>query len=173
MDGLDVVGAPIVLLATNRPDSLDPAVVRDGRVDLKIRVGRPGMNEVEKIFRLNLKGKPIGLIGDDLPAFGALTLFADERPLAEVVCPKGERHRMFHHHAVNGAMVANICTRATQFAIRREINGGMVKGMLKADISSAISDSWKSMKDIDISNELQDFMDARAIQKAIDIRRVG
>src|SRR6478735_8570480 len=57
MDGLEDSGA-FVILGTNRPDSLDPAIVRDGRIDRRVRVGRPDRKSTLDILRLAMRGRP-------------------------------------------------------------------------------------------------------------------
>ncbi|MCK7534406.1 MAG: AAA family ATPase [Marinilabiliales bacterium] len=70
----------LVLLATNRADILDPAVVRDGRVDVKVYVSRPTLESAGEIFNIHLKGVPLadGLKKEDIAASAAKRLFSDE-----------------------------------------------------------------------------------------------
>ncbi|WP_462185854.1 MULTISPECIES: ATP-dependent zinc metalloprotease FtsH [unclassified Frankia] len=60
MDGFDVKGGVILIAATNRPDILDPALLRPGRFDRQIVVDRPDLLGREAILRVHSKGKPIG-----------------------------------------------------------------------------------------------------------------
>ena len=60
MDGFGVNEGIIVLAATNRPDILDPAILRPGRFDRKLAVGRPDVKGREDILRVHAKNKPIG-----------------------------------------------------------------------------------------------------------------
>ncbi|MDK2896194.1 MAG: cell division protease FtsH [Candidatus Atribacteria bacterium] len=59
MDGFDVNQGVIIIAATNRPDILDPALLRPGRFDRQIPVPRPDLNGREAILRVHLKGKPL------------------------------------------------------------------------------------------------------------------
>ncbi|MEC8405729.1 MAG: ATP-dependent zinc metalloprotease FtsH, partial [Actinomycetota bacterium] len=59
MDGFDVTGGVILIAATNRPDILDPALLRPGRVDRQIAVERPDLNGRYEILKVHAKGKPI------------------------------------------------------------------------------------------------------------------
>lgn len=60
MDGFGVNEGIIVLAATNRPDILDPAILRPGRFDRKITVGRPDVKGREEILAVHVKNKPVG-----------------------------------------------------------------------------------------------------------------
>jgi cell division protease FtsH len=59
MDGFDVTGGVILIAATNRPDILDPALLRPGRFDRQIAVERPDLNGREAILRVHATGKPM------------------------------------------------------------------------------------------------------------------
>lgn len=59
MDGFDVHGSVIIIAATNRPDILDPALLRTGRFDRHIAVDRPDLNGREAILKVHAKGKPL------------------------------------------------------------------------------------------------------------------
>ncbi|MDP9445109.1 MAG: ATP-dependent zinc metalloprotease FtsH, partial [Actinomycetota bacterium] len=60
MDGFDVRGGVILIAATNRPDVLDPALLRPGRFDRQITVDTPDLNGREQILKVHARGKPIG-----------------------------------------------------------------------------------------------------------------
>ncbi|MFD1829196.1 ATP-dependent zinc metalloprotease FtsH [Streptomyces desertarenae] len=60
MDGFDVKGGVILIAATNRPDILDPALLRPGRFDRQIAVDRPDMQGRLEILKVHAKGKPMG-----------------------------------------------------------------------------------------------------------------
>ncbi|UCE62501.1 MAG: AAA family ATPase, partial [Nitrospirota bacterium] len=55
LDGIDSLRDVVVILSSNRPDLIDPAVLRAGRIDRKIKVGRPGRQEAKDIFRIYLR----------------------------------------------------------------------------------------------------------------------
>ena len=59
MDGFDVKGGVILIAATNRPDILDPALLRPGRFDRQIAVERPDLDGRHEILKVHAKGKPI------------------------------------------------------------------------------------------------------------------
>jgi cell division protease FtsH len=72
MDGFDVKGGVILIAATNRPDILDPALLRPGRFDRQIAVERPDLLGRHQILQVHAKGKPIDE-GIDLMAFARRT----------------------------------------------------------------------------------------------------
>jgi len=72
MDGFDTDTNVIIVAATNRPDILDPALLRPGRFDRRVILDRPDMNGREQIMRVHVRGKPLG--GDvDLAALARQT----------------------------------------------------------------------------------------------------
>ena len=60
MDGFDVKGGVILIAATNRPDILDPALLRPGRFDRQIAVERPDLQGRHEILKVHARGKPMG-----------------------------------------------------------------------------------------------------------------
>lgn len=116
MDGLEESCA-IVILATNRSDTLDPAVIRDGRIDHKIEVGRPNVEEAAHIFGIYLKDKPVKTSLD-------VETLADQA--ADVLYSVHNQH--LPH---SGAMIAGIVDKAAGFAIHR--------GVEKRDRNAAIT----------------------------------
>jgi proteasome-associated ATPase len=159
MDGMDDSGA-VVLLATNRPDVLDPAVVRDGRVDRKVRVTRPEVDGAAEIFSLNLKGKPlIDHTPKEYARFCAGELYADKHELYEINLRSGNTLKVKLSHLVNGAMIAGVVDQATTLAMRRDIaHSGKGKcGLTKEDATEAIASLLKQNRDLDHTDELQEF----------------
>lgn len=138
MDGLQDSGA-FVLLATNRPDELDEAVIRPGRIDHRVEVTRPGPKYGVDVFSIHLKNRAID--GEDRRAFAkvaALEAYKPERVVArervrggEVVITLGD--------LLSGADIAGIVDRATSLAMRRDIAAERRKpsGISMEDISAA------------------------------------
>ncbi len=121
MDGIGE-SAAMVILATNRPDTLDPAVIREGRIDAHILVDRPGPNEVRDIFRSYARNIPLnGCTLDAAAEFTTNQIFGSN--VAE---------------RVSGAMVATIVERAKREALRRDIPTNKVTGITLADLTAAI-----------------------------------
>lgn len=145
MDGLDESG-PIVLLATNRPDTLDPAIVRDGRIDCKVRVSRPDMATSQVLFEMALRGKPGHYKG--LAEESAFALFADRHVVRSFPMGASGKMDLPLRVVVNGAMIVGIVERAAMAAMRREMDGAGSDGITLADIVGAIEVAAKQGADV-------------------------
>jgi proteasome-associated ATPase len=136
MDGLDDSGA-IVLLTTNRPDVLDPAVVREGRVDRKVRIGRPTRNSARGIFELYLSKKPLSSGAGRMAATATDMLFCEKKVL--FVLDRGEEETNITLGDIcNGAMIAGIVEHATMSAMRREMEKAASDGIRECDMAHAV-----------------------------------
>ena len=164
MDGLDDSGS-FMILATNRPDILDPAVVRDGRIDRKIKVTRPHRKASEEIFRLHLGSKPIQMdCGiNDMADYASNTLFSSKHVLYKV--DMRVENDIVHDvkcftlgHMSSGAMIAGIVDRATSLAMHRDIASGSASGITSMDIDLAITQVFHESRDLDCSDALSDFI---------------
>lgn len=161
MDGLDDSGA-MVLLATNRPDTLDPAVVRDGRVDRKVKIGRPGLAEATDIFVRHLRGKPTTFKGElkVSAAFAAEMVFAPENLLYSIIKKSGEAIPFALKDIASGAMIAGVVDQAVQKALSRDIkNGSFAGGITPEDIQGAVHDVLCQNKDMDHTDDLELFVE--------------
>jgi proteasome-associated ATPase len=141
MDGLDDTGA-VVLLATNRPDTLDPAVIRPGRIDRKIKISRPDRETAADILRIHLRSKPVTNTLDAVIQYVMEAVFDDNnrvqgQPLSSVL---------------NGAILENIVSRATSFAIKDDISRGSFGGITHQHFMDAIQLVSLQDEDVDISN---------------------
>lgn len=107
MDGFDVLGKVKIIMATNRPDTLDPALLRPGRLDRKIEIPLP--NEQARLEILKIHSESISKHGDiDLEAVVKLS------------------------DGFNGADLRNVCTEAGMFAIRAERDFVLNEDFMKA-----------------------------------------
>lgn len=163
MDGLEDSGA-IVLLATNRADILDPAIVRDGRIDRKVKVTRPDLDGAKDIFGLYLKKMPLynGYTHADLADLGALELFSDSRVLYNVELNgnrKGQTLKFTLGNLASGAMVAGIVDQATSIAMHRDISAkSKPQGLSKDDLVKAVDCVFRENLDLNHTDDLADFV---------------
>lgn len=145
MDGMEDSGA-FLLLATNRPDVLDSAVTRDGRIDRKIRVGRPDVDGARDIFRLYLGNVPLhnGHTVDELAEKTAEELFIGSTYGLYTVCLKKSaqwRNSVLTfslRDLCSGAMIAGIVDQATSIALRRDMASGSAQGISLDDLVVAL-----------------------------------
>jgi len=173
MDGLEASNT-LVILSTNRPDILDPAIDRDGRIDEKIKVTRPTQATAAEIFALNLHGVPLnnGYTVPDLATFAASTLFATDKVLYQVGLRNGTSLNMTFAELANGAMIAGVVNKARAIAMRRDIAAGKPEGIRKDDLIEAVEAVFRQNRDLDHQDEIANFVDAfgadvTTIQRAV------
>jgi len=152
MDGIRE-SAAFVLLATNRPDILDPAVIRDGRIDRKVHVARPNEADARSIMRALLNQKPCKGSAADLAAHATRELYSGKHHLWDVTTDKKEVVPIHLHTLASGAMIAGIVERASQRAIREEANH-----VFGAHLDAAVADVVDEQRRL--THDLNDFMDA-------------
>jgi proteasome-associated ATPase len=124
LDGVEALSNVLVIGASNREDMIDPALLRPGRLDVKIRLDRPDAAGSADILRRYLTSDlPLGtgVAAGDLVRAGVTALF--ERPGADDL--------------VSGALLADIAGRAKRLAIKREVSGG-ASGLVPADVTAAV-----------------------------------
>ncbi|HZZ77134.1 MAG TPA: AAA family ATPase [Gemmataceae bacterium] len=159
MDGLEDSGA-IVILATNRPDAIDPAIVRDGRIDRKIRINRPDLKGSQLIAEMNLKDVPVKkTTRPKLAEPIATEFFSPERVLLRLHTDSGVRDLALSH-IVNGAMLAGAVSQACSNAFHRDIAAKTTSGLQKEDVLSAIDSIQKQQLDLDHSEVIQEIVDS-------------
>jgi proteasome-associated ATPase len=154
MDGL-TESAALVLLATNRPDVLDPAVVRDGRIDRRIRVGRPSREDALEIAGKHLERLPLAVgAGEDAASVLVDALFDPGLVLYRVrkQSSVGKGSAFTLGHAVSGAMLAGVVQRAASMACDADAAVG------EEHLRAAVRESYEQQKDMNHEDELVDFM---------------
>jgi proteasome-associated ATPase len=158
MDGMEESDA-LVILATNRPDILDPAIIRNGRIDRKIKIERPTLESAINIFMLNLKDAPLnnGYSHDELARLGAVELFRKDRILYRInVKDRGDVDFALSD-IINGGMVAGVVDEAKSIAMKRDIINNVRGGLRKEDIILAVDLIEQQNRDLDHTDELSEF----------------
>lgn len=140
MDGLEN-SETLVILTTNREDQLDPAVIRDGRIDKKIRVTRPEKQDVFSICEMLLKDCPVAKNNSiaSLAEHASEGLFDAQRILYLLYEESGAPIPFNLSHTVNGAMVHSVIRDAKNRALHRDLSNKTRTGITKDDITAAIS----------------------------------
>jgi proteasome-associated ATPase len=144
MDGIQESGA-IVILSTNRPDALDAAVIRDGRIDRKVHVPRPDRESATKIFHLALNGRKLDAPADDLATRAIDMVFGERATLSELHFQSGTSLKICMSDAISGAMVSGIVRRATELAIKRDREAGTLTGLRVADVEEAVKRAYAEL----------------------------
>lgn len=168
MDGMQESGA-FVLLATNRPNVIDQAVLRDGRCDFKIVVQRPTPEAVEAILRKNFAGVLLAPDGQlEELVFAAVESLHDPHKiildahaikidLGGDVPPKHHHKHFLLEHIVSGAMAASIPGRAKRYAFARDKADGVAKGVTVADVVKSVTDVFEENRHLDHAFALDEF----------------
>lgn len=160
MDGMQANGA-FVILATNRPEALDEALLRDGRCDRKIRIERPSHADAIAIADRQLAGK--SWAGQTTGAMLADYLFDPTRLLRVLTNNEtGLTHHFLLAHIVNGAMVVGLIERAKTMAMRRELAGGEA-GLVLADLHAAVDAVLAENKGLNHEYALREFVETVAL----------
>ena len=164
IDGVEGLRDVIVIGASNRQDLIDPAVLRPGRLDVKIRIDRPGESASKDIFTKYLTSSlPIAQSeidehdGDIEKAVKSMIdraveeMFddSDENVFIEVTYERGERETLYFKDFVSGAMIENIVSRAKKTALKRLIKSENVeKGIRYEDLHKSIRREYKENEDL-------------------------
>jgi len=150
MDGLNGHNNVITVLATNREDIIDPAILRDGRVDRRIKVPRPSQKGASEIFQIYLGDKPLqtGLFGLGKKDAGKASerlaegIYDDRKIAYAVVHPaNGVLGNFQYRHLMSGAMIKGIVDRASTYAIQREIKDGKA-GISQQDLERSVGEEF-------------------------------
>jgi len=181
MDGIDSLHDIVIILASNRADLIDPAILRPGRIDRKIKVNRPNREGARDIYRIYLN--------DHLPYDGALAKEAgnigaaidkliervlevqcarrEENKFLEITLRSGRKEILYRSDLLSGAIIASIVERAKAMAIKRTITTKEEHGISENDLQQAfvaefnendifpptdITEDWFKLIDFDPEN---------------------
>lgn len=154
----------MLIAITNRQDVLDDALIRSGRMDLKIVVPRPDRDAAEKIFRVHLRKKPLsGTELDAMAKFSADELHSDAYAffridLAKKTAEEKAESLLFKlGHISSGAMIASIVNAASRIALKRDRAAKTRTGITKEDILLAIKREFEQNIPLDHSTALKEF----------------
>ncbi|MEM7015391.1 MAG: AAA family ATPase, partial [Verrucomicrobiota bacterium] len=142
LDGIEVLHNIVVILASNRADLIDPAILRPGRIDRKIRVRRPDRVGTEAIYRIYLN-RDFPIENDNAEQMAkeiAEAHFAEipENRFLEVSYVNGRREQLMRGDMVSGAIIESIVERAKEIAILRSIDAGETSPVTLDDLKKAL-----------------------------------
>jgi len=163
IDGVEALRNVIVIGASNREDLIDPAILRPGRLDVKIKIERPNADAASQIFGRYLtsdlpldEDEVISLGGSDrdktVRAMIELTVEEmyrsdDDNRFLEVTYQNGDKEILYFKDFSSGAMIENIVRRAKKLAIKRTI-AGEGRGIRAADLLESIRQEYKEHEDL-------------------------
>ena len=178
IDGADKLQNVIIIGATNREDLIDPAILRPGRLDVKIRVDRPNRNAAQQILLRYLSDDlPIGqgCQISDIVDLAIDRIFAEsaENRFLEITYQNGEKEELFYKDFLSGAMLENIVRRAKKKAIKRRIDGGD-GGIITADLISSVVDEFLEHEDLPSTTNPDDWakISGRKGERIVYIRTI-
>jgi proteasome-associated ATPase len=161
MDGIQSLRDTVVILATNRPDLIDPAIVRPGRIDRKIKVRRPDREECKQILRVYLKdGLPREHEDFNEMAEPFLDRLFARNPQQEVLVltmRSGGSKKMYWCDFISGAAIENIMKRAKEKSIERAIEGEPLR-IKVGDLISALTTEFKEGSILPSEVNLEDWL---------------
>ena len=158
MDGIESLRDVVIILASNRPDLIDPAVLRPGRIDRKIKVSRPNRESAAEILNVYLTNElPLdqALVaergGDKTKVFASLVeevidqiyKRTDENRLLSIRLRSGQNKVLYRGDLVSGAILSSIVQRAKEKAIDRMIQSGQSAGLIAKDLSDSVLEEFR------------------------------
>ncbi len=152
IDGVEGLRNVIVIGATNREDLIDPAILRPGRLDVKIKIERPNAQAAAQIFAQYLTVEIPIAAGQAVPHMIEATVAEmyredDSNRFLEVTYQNGDKEILYYKDFASGAMIENIVRRAKKLAIKRVINGGE-RGVRIDDLLASIKQEYKEHEDL-------------------------
>ena len=161
LDGVESLKNVIVIGASNREDLIDPAILRPGRLDVKIKIERPTKESARRIFDIYLPDT-LPYNEDETTERGSLAamrqgaidaaveaMYAEgtENRFLEVTYASGDREELYFKDFASGAMIENIVRRAKKDAIKREIVG-QPPGLKISDLTTAVDQEFREHEDL-------------------------
>lgn len=162
IDGVETLKNVLVIGASNREELIDPAILRPGRLDVKIKIERPDKQAAKDIFKTYLKiDLPLSeeevkqhdgdkeetvkhMISETVEDMYQET---DRTRFLEVTYQNGDKETLYFKDFSSGAMIENIVRRAKKLAIKREISGG-ASGICLEDLISSVKQEFKEQEDL-------------------------
>ena len=173
MDGIESLHDVVLVLASNRHDLIDPAILRPGRIDRKIKVARPNYEAARDILGIYIKAElPIdreeikqhGGVAEARAALvqaGLEELFAksDEARFLEVSLRSGRQEVLYRGDLTSGAIIASVVSRAKEMAIKRAIaNSDPDGGICSEDLRLAARAEYRENEVFPPSDSVEDWL---------------
>lgn len=170
MDGVEALNNVVIIGASNRADMIDPAVLRPGRLDVRIRVTRPDERGARDIFTkylnadLPLCDHDLGVYGSARKAIAAMIdagverLFTQDTSTAlfDAVLASGRTQRIHLCDIVSGAMIAGIVERAKKLAIKDSLKG-KTQGIGRSHVLAGVEEEMRESIELAQTSSPQDW----------------
>ncbi|MEA2504096.1 MAG: proteasome-associated ATPase, partial [Actinomycetota bacterium] len=162
IDGVESLRNVIVIGASNREDLIDPAILRPGRLDVKIKIERPDESAAAAICskyltpQVPIHASEIESAGGDIDAairsmiratVAEMYSVADTNEFLEVTYANGDKEILYFKDFASGAMMENIVRRAKKLAIKRLIATGQ-RGLKTEDLLESIVQEYRENEDL-------------------------
>src|SRR5213083_2293738 len=162
IDGVEHLKNVIVVGASNRQDLIDPAILRPGRLDVKVKIERPDAAAAVDIFNkymtaelpihaaeLSQHGGEIQAAVDRMiaAAVEAMYTLSEENRFLEVTYANGDKEVLYFKDFASGAMIESVVRRAKKLALKRLIGGGP-KGITTDNLTTAVREEFKENEDL-------------------------
>jgi proteasome-associated ATPase len=162
IDGVEGLENVIVIGASNREDMIDPAILRPGRLDVKIKIERPDAEAAQDIYSKYLT-EDLPVHADDLAEFGGdrsacikamiekvvdrMYAEIDDNRFLEVTYANGDKEVMYFKDFNSGAMIQNVVDRAKKYAIKAVLETGQ-PGLRIQHLLDSIVDEFAENEDL-------------------------
>lgn len=163
IDGVETLRNVIVIGASNREDLIDPAILRPGRLDVKIKINRPDESSAAQIFGrylspdLPLDADEVTRLGGGEPEKAVRAMIEqtvdemyrtdEQNQFLEVTYQNGDKEIMYFKDFSSGAMIENVVRRAKKLAIKRQLAEGS-QGIRVRDLIDSIHQEYKEHEDL-------------------------
>jgi len=189
IDGMERLRNVIVIGASNRQDLIDPAVLRAGRLDVKVKVGRPDAVAAKDIFSKYLS-IDLPFAEEDLKRHGgdtkalveqmadltveAMYASSEENKFIEVTYANGEKEVLYFKDFASGALIEGIVSRAKKFAVKRAI-AKEGRGLRSEDLIRAIREEFKEHEDLPNTTNPDDWakISGKKGEKIVHLRTIS
>lgn len=173
MDGIEPLTNVVVIIASNRADLIDPAILRPGRIDRKIKVNRPNKEGAQRIYEIYLKDTlPLAESREELAKAITEAHYAHtaDNQFLEIVYRSGRKDFLYRGDLASGAIIAAIVERAKSLAIKRAIETKEDTTITREDLIIAmkkeysendlfpptdITEDWLKLTDFDPDNVIR------------------
>ena len=158
MDGIESLRDVVIILASNRPDLIDPAVLRPGRIDRKIKVSRPNKGAAAEILKVYLtadlpldpvllkergceQSQAVALLVEDI--IESIFRRTEDNRLLSIRLRTGQNKVLYRGDLMSGAILASIVQRAKEKAIDRTVQSGQQSGLQVKDLLDSVSEEFR------------------------------